>query len=72
MKVKVIFSQSEANGSKGGCAGGICPTIYETDRNTYLVQGYVVKNTDLEELSFPEGETVVEIPKDFLDKYKVK
>jgi len=40
------------------------PTLYATDRETYLVQGYVV--TDLEALSqmrVPAGETVVEVPK---------
>src|SRR5260370_42660718 len=40
------------------------PTLYATDRDTYLVQGYVV--TDLEALSqmrVPDGETVVEVPR---------
>jgi hypothetical protein len=47
-----------------------CPNLYETDRDTYLVQGYVV--TDPEALAtlhargLPEGETVVEIPKALL------
>ena len=25
----------------GGCEGGPCPTIYETDRGTLVIQGYV-------------------------------
>jgi len=40
-----------------------CPTLYRTDRDTYLVQGYVV--TDPEALAYmdiPGGETVVEVP----------
>ncbi|GGK09788.1 hypothetical protein GCM10010123_44640 [Pilimelia anulata] len=40
-----------------------CPSLYRTDRGSYLVQGWVV--TDPEALSamrIPEGETVVEIP----------
>jgi hypothetical protein len=40
------------------------PTLYATDRDTYLVQGYAV--TDPEALALmriPDGETVVEVPK---------
>lgn len=48
---------------------GDCPTVYETDRGTYLVQGDIV--TDPKALAalrqhnngIPEHETVVEIPK---------
>ncbi|PRX44708.1 hypothetical protein B0I33_111222 [Prauserella shujinwangii] len=48
---------------------GNCPTVYETDRDTFLVQGDIV--TDPEALAVlrkrgngvPEHETVVEIPK---------
>ena len=39
------------------------PTVYRTDRGSWLVQGWVV--TDLEALAqmdIPAGETVVEIP----------
>jgi hypothetical protein len=40
------------------------PTIYATDRGTYVVQGWIV--TDSEALSelgdLPDGETVIEIP----------
>jgi hypothetical protein len=39
------------------------PTLYKTDRDTWVIQGYIV--TDREALSaikLPEGETVVEIP----------
>jgi hypothetical protein len=40
------------------------PTLYETDRETYLVQGYVVSDPEaLAQMRIPEGETVVEVPK---------
>ncbi|WAL67168.1 hypothetical protein ORV05_05090 [Amycolatopsis cynarae] len=53
-------------GSESGQTG--CPTVYKTDRDTYLVQGWVV--TDEEALAelhkhgngIPAHETVVEIP----------
>ncbi len=43
--------------------GGGCPTLYATDRSTYLVQGWrVVDAADLAELDVPDHETVVEVP----------
>ncbi|GGK02727.1 hypothetical protein GCM10010123_35860 [Pilimelia anulata] len=50
-------------GKDPGSNPGDCPSLYRTDRNTYVVQGWVV--TDPEELAamdVPEGESVVEIP----------
>jgi len=47
-----------------------CPNLYETDRGTYVVQGY--KITDQEALAalhargLPDTETAVEIPKALL------
>jgi hypothetical protein len=39
------------------------PTVYRTDRDTWLVQGWVVMDPEaLEQLAIPDGETVVEIP----------
>jgi hypothetical protein len=38
------------------------PTLYKTDRESWLVQGWVVTDPALAELNIPEGETVVEIP----------
>ena len=44
-----------------------CPTIYQTERNTYLVQGYTVSGGDAEKaLGIPPGEAVVEIPRELL------
>lgn len=43
------------------CGGGTCPTVYSTDRGTVLVQGNAV--TDL---PVPDGELLVEIPREIL------
>lgn len=57
MKTKVIFKD---------CASSNCPTVYETDQNTYLIQGYVIKDHHME---LPDGENLIQIPKEFLDKF---
>ncbi|MGW7351017.1 hypothetical protein [Streptomyces sp. NPDC054784] len=42
---------------------GDCPTLYVTDRDTYLVQGWkVLANDLLMQLTLSEGETAVEVP----------
>jgi len=39
------------------------PTLYKTDRDSWLVQGWVVTDSGaLAEMNIPAGETVVEIP----------
>ena len=47
---------------------GSCPTLYETDRGTYVVQGSLVTDTEaLEALRHVlPGETFVEVPKRLL------
>lgn len=39
------------------------PTVYRTDRESWVVQGWVVNDTAaLAQINIPEGETAVEIP----------
>jgi hypothetical protein len=39
------------------------PTVYRTDRETWVVQGWMVTDPDaLAEMNIPDGETAVEIP----------
>lgn len=39
------------------------PTLYRTDRGSWVVQGWVVTDPEaLDGMSIPEGETCVEIP----------
>jgi hypothetical protein len=59
MRVKYLGSGSGEGGS---------PTLFATDRDTLVVQGYIIKDrqtlADIGEI--PEGETVVEIPRELL------
>ncbi|GAA2634035.1 hypothetical protein [Paractinoplanes durhamensis] len=43
------------------CSGGSCPTVYRTDRDTVLIQGYATTA-----ITPPDGELLVEIPRDLL------
>ncbi|MFI5895818.1 hypothetical protein ACIA5D_37550 [Actinoplanes sp. NPDC051513] len=47
------------------CAGGSCPTVYRTDRGTYVVQGYAL-TAEAAGLDLPAGEQLVEIPAELL------
>jgi hypothetical protein len=47
------------------CGGGSCPTVYRTDRDTYVVQGYVV-TAEVAGVDLPAGEQLVEIPRELL------
>jgi hypothetical protein len=39
------------------------PTVYRTDRDTWVVQGWIVKDPDaLAQMNIPGEETAVEIP----------
>lgn len=55
---------------------GSCPTVYETDRGTYLVQGSIVTDEDaLTEVrkhgnGIPNDETLVEIPRELANFFR--
>lgn len=52
----------------GGCEDSTCPTVYATDRDTLVVQGYVVEDAEaLAGLNLPAGESAVEIPRSLLE-----
>ncbi|WP_328869110.1 hypothetical protein OHT76_02840 [Streptomyces sp. NBC_00287] len=47
---------------------GDCPTLYATDRDTYLVQGWKIFANDLlMQLDISEGETAVEVPTELFE-----
>lgn len=47
---------------------GDCPTLYATDRDTYLVQGWRIYANDLlMQLDIPEGQTAVEVPTELFE-----
>lgn len=44
-----------------------CPSLYQTDRGTFVVQGWRVTDARaLGQLDIPDHETVVEVPADVL------
>lgn len=46
---------------------GGSPTLFGTDRDTYLIQGWKVLDAEtLAKLNIPEHETVIEVPKALL------
>ena len=45
-----------------GCSTGPCPTFFKTDRDTFVLQGYVLSPHDLSTMGVPGGETAVEVP----------
>ncbi|MFJ3907435.1 hypothetical protein [Streptomyces vinaceus] len=47
---------------------GECPTLYATDRDTYLVQGWRIYANDLlMQLDVPSGYTAVEVPTELFE-----
>jgi hypothetical protein len=51
---------------------GNSPTLYDTDQDMYLVQGWVVDDPGvLADLALPAGETAVVVPKELM-KYLPK
>lgn len=55
--VQIIFLGTTSN-------NGGSPTLYGTDRETFLVQGWKVLDAEtLAKLNLPDHETVVEVPK---------
>jgi hypothetical protein len=47
------------------CGTGTCPTVYQTDRGTLVVQGYTVTPASAG-IDVPAGEQLVEIPAELL------
>jgi hypothetical protein len=46
---------------------GECPTLYATDRDTYVIQGWRVTDADaLATLDIPDHETAIEVPRALL------
>lgn len=59
MKLRLLGSNS---------TGGQSPTLYETDRGTYVIQGWKVADTEaLSAMNIPNHETAIEVPKALLD-----
>lgn len=53
----------------GTCRNGTCPTVYATDRGTYVIQGYTVSDSELAgQVDLPRGEAAVEVPRELLER----
>ncbi len=64
MRLRLIAGDPESNPTNS-------PTLYRTDRESWLVQGWVVTDAGaLAEMKIPEGETVVEIPDRMIPFFK--
>ena len=47
------------------------PTVYRTDRASWVVQGWIVTDPDaLAQMSIPDGETAVEIPDRMIEFFR--
>jgi len=51
----------------GGCGGEACPSIYETDRGTYVVKGWRISDSIKKNISLTTGEDAIEIPTDIIE-----
>jgi hypothetical protein len=57
----------------GGCDDGTCPTVYATDRGTFVVQGASVTDPEaLASVQLPAHEALVEVPAELLLDLKVE
>jgi hypothetical protein len=55
MKLRFLGKETE---------GGNSPTLYDTDQDMYLIQGWTVEDPEtLSQLALPDGETAVVVPK---------
>jgi hypothetical protein len=64
MRLRLVAGDPESNPTNS-------PTLYRTDRESWLVQGWVVTDAGaLAEMKIPEGETVVEIPDRMIPFFK--
>lgn len=55
--------------AKVNCASKNCPTVYQKDDETLVIQGYIADNLFTEAL--PDGEQAVEIPMSLLRDLKL-
>jgi hypothetical protein len=49
-----------------GCHGGHCPTVYRSDRGTFVVQGNLINPGEISDLTILSHEGVVEIPESLI------
>lgn len=63
MRLKVIHSTKK-------CAESKCPTIYRDEATgNFVIQGFIMKETDKGDMSIPQGEDAVVVPAEFLQEF---
>ena len=65
MKIEKLFT-ADCNCGNSGCSN--CPTVYQLENGDYVVQGYIDPAVQ-GEIEVPQGETVVRLPKAFLEAF---
>lgn len=66
-----LISKYVEEGLADPCQGGSCPAVFETDRNTVVVQGWTLRGSSKAKLReagvcMATSEDAVELPKEFL------
>lgn len=54
------------------CRGGRCPAVYEVSDGDFVIQGFVVPDSDRTSLDIPDDEDVIRIPRTLLEQLKGK
>jgi hypothetical protein len=52
--------------TRGWCSDSDCPTVYRTDRGSFVIQGNTLSAGDIESVKLGAGEGAVEIPEQLL------
>jgi hypothetical protein len=62
MKLQILY------GGGGSCASSNCPTVFIADNGNYVIQGYKIKS-EVEDVDVPNGEALIEVPKEFIEGF---
>jgi len=60
-----LLARTDPSG-EGSCGDGPCPSLYATDRGTYVIQGYRLDQQAIDSMSMPTDETAIEVPAGFV------
>jgi hypothetical protein len=72
--LKLIGRVAELEG--GGCGGGVCPAVFETTRDSFVVVGAKIDRetfaamTSKGELPVGDDEDAIEIPRELIESIK--
>ena len=55
-----------------GCTGGPCPGVFQTEQNSFVMQGRFLPSSVLEQLHLASDETAVELPAEVVLEFIAK